>query len=123
MSNLIIIKKVGYVCATLETAERVISQCNGKLYTYEGGIVHELPVSLENNGQVVAFVLPLELTDQQVKEIFQVYGQVKTITKLYFSEQHRFKFYNRKIMITFSKITKRLQLFFERFRIKSSSTR
>lgn len=46
-----------------------LEKCEGKLKYIEARIEFLLPVNLENNEQlqVVAFIVPLELTDEKVK--------------------------------------------------------
>ena len=101
-------------CAFIKTsstqaAEQAIIQCQGKLLYDEGGLIQELPVTIENNGQfqAVVSVLPLELSDQKVADIFSQYGTIQTVKQCYYSSSYKFRIYNGKRIITFSKVTKK----------------
>jgi len=107
-------KKLCYIkCKSLDIAEAAIRSCQGKLVYEDGGILQELPVQLETNNtfQAVVFPLPLEVSSDQVVKIFQQFGVVTGVSQLSFSQSHRFKIYNGKRIITFSKLHRKLPLF------------
>ena len=95
-------KKCVYIKVTsLSIAERTLQHCKGVIRYYEDDLVSELPVELVNEEVVIVNVsnVPLEISDNQVGEVFSRYGVVIKVVPQHFQQPHVYPVYSGKRLV------------------------